>query len=248
MDKSMPIQGNGETSSTVATALPLPIHLGEELPIFCEKCGYLLHGSPQVRCQICTILQFQCPECGHHQPINTLRPAAQRVLGRMRAWWLGLSVLVRINYFGWLLVAWFAMGEEWHYKPYGYGQNFLMEMVLAFGLFGLLFGMVSRMLLLRWRKSAMVGGTLAVLVIAAVMLGSYVRLQEMTKGGNKVRLTDGFGVALTLGVIGVVVGAMIVWPIWVALAKLFLPARSAKALLDWQQSLSSNSASSLARE
>ena len=48
--------------------------LGEELPIFCERCGYSLHGLPQTRCEHCTILQFHCPECGHHQPINTLRP------------------------------------------------------------------------------------------------------------------------------------------------------------------------------
>src|SRR4051812_1115331 len=69
------------------------VRLGEELPIFCEKCGYSLHGLPQGRCERCTILQFHCPECGHHQPINTLRPAAQRMLGRIRAFALGIWVL-----------------------------------------------------------------------------------------------------------------------------------------------------------
>jgi len=59
--------------------------LGEELPVFCERCGYSLHGSPRLRCACCAILHFACPECGHHQPINTLRPAVQRVLGRLRA-------------------------------------------------------------------------------------------------------------------------------------------------------------------
>ena len=41
--------------------------LGEELPIFCERCGYNLNGLPQVRCEHCDILQFHCPECGHHR-------------------------------------------------------------------------------------------------------------------------------------------------------------------------------------
>ena len=60
------------------------VRLGEELPIFCERCGYSLHGLPQVRCGACDVLHFACPECNHHQPINTLRPAFQRMLGRLR--------------------------------------------------------------------------------------------------------------------------------------------------------------------
>src|SRR4051794_15707828 len=77
-----------------SAALPARrIPLGEELPIFCERCGYCLHGMAQHVCESCTIRQFHCPECGHHQPINTLRPAAQKLLGRVRAFFLTLSVI-----------------------------------------------------------------------------------------------------------------------------------------------------------
>src|SRR4051812_43411991 len=73
------------------TAAPPPkIRWGEELPIFCEACGYSLNGLGQNRCGECDVLHFACPECNHHQPINTLRPAFQRTLGRLRA--LGLAL------------------------------------------------------------------------------------------------------------------------------------------------------------
>src|SRR5947208_322948 len=103
-----------------------PIHsqkLGEELPIFCERCGYSLNGLPQSRCADCKILHFHCPECGHRQPINTLRPAAQRILGRLRALWLCFAVLFKLNFFGWLLFAWVAMGVEWWYQWYYHGHR-----------------------------------------------------------------------------------------------------------------------------
>src|SRR5215212_9739394 len=90
--------------------------LGEELPVFCERCGYSLHGLPQTRCEHCTILQFHCPECGHHQPINTLRPAAQTLIGRIRGGWLAFVVFFKLNLFGWLLFAWVGMGAAWSYR------------------------------------------------------------------------------------------------------------------------------------
>src|SRR5438105_1496725 len=90
--------------------------LGEELPIFCERCGYSLYGLPQNRCENCTILQFHCPECGHHQPINTLRPAAQLILGRVRGAWLVIVILFKLNFFFWTLFGWAAMGHEWSYQ------------------------------------------------------------------------------------------------------------------------------------
>src|SRR5688500_958821 len=109
-EESIRTGGRGE-------AKPAPrVPLGEELPLFCEKCGYSLHGMPAVRCDHCTILQFHCPECGHHQPINTLRPAAHRVLGRLRATALGLSVLFKLAFFRLLLFAWAAMPGEWIYR------------------------------------------------------------------------------------------------------------------------------------
>jgi hypothetical protein len=54
--------------------------------------------------------------------------------------------------------------------------------------------------------------------------------------------------AITLwGGLTVLLGAALSWPAWRALAHLFLPARTANALLDWQRSLS-GSGSVLARE
>src|SRR5437762_247847 len=96
-------------------AKPAPIKLGEELPVFCERCGYSLHGLEQTRCEHCTLLQFHCPECGHHQPINTLRPAAQVLLGRIRGGWLAVVILFKLVLFGSLMMAWFAMGAGWSY-------------------------------------------------------------------------------------------------------------------------------------
>ena len=98
------------------TGPPQQARLGEELPVFCERCGYSLHGLPQTRCDACRVLYFNCPECGHHQPINTLRPAVQRALGRLRA--LGLSgiVILKINYFFWGLFAWGAASTEISYS------------------------------------------------------------------------------------------------------------------------------------
>ena len=117
-ERSTAIRTGGRGEPRLAPRVPL----GEELPLFCEKCGYSLHGMPPVRCDHCTILQFHCPECGHHQPINTLRPAAHRILGRFRAAALGLNVFIKLNFFGWLLFAWAAMGMEWTYSYHNPGK------------------------------------------------------------------------------------------------------------------------------
>lgn len=106
------------------------VRLDEELPLFCERCGYALHGLPQARCGHCGILHFACPECGYHQPINTLRPTFQRILGRVRGLFLVLWVIFKLNYFGWLLFAWFAMGVEWSYE-YNWNMRGGRERVLA---------------------------------------------------------------------------------------------------------------------
>jgi hypothetical protein len=244
--------------------------LGEELPIFCERCGYSLFGLPQIRCDHCEILQFHCPECGHHQPINTLRPAAQRAMGRIRALWLAWVVFFKLNFFGWLLFAWMAMGVDWSYR-YEYvspprpvsttargapstvifvPRTLNREAGLAFALFGLSFGMVSRMLLLRWRRSNLVGAVLAGLIVLAVAVGVTIRRWELIRasrqGSSVPSPWTGEMLAVMLLAAGfVLIGSLIVWPIWSMLARAFLPARTAGALLDWQKSQSDRSASTL---
>lgn len=227
------------------------VRLGEELPIFCERCGYSLHGLPQSRCERCTILHYACPECNHHQPINTLRPALQRMLGRVRAFTLGLWVLFKLNFFGWLLFAWGAMGVEWTYEfghvPGGSGRSPLVprpldiEVMLAFGVFALVFGVVSRMLLLRWRSSVAVGAVLGALVAAAAMTGAYLWWLEASTGWSPETPSPlhsdlPFLAAWAAGII--VLGASIVWPIWLSLVYLFLPKATGQALVEWQRSLS----------
>ena len=259
--------------SAGATLSPAKIRLGEELPIFCEKCGYALHGLPQNRCAACDILQFHCPECGHHQPINTLRPAFQKLLGRIRAFFVAMSVLFKINFFVWLLVAWFAMGVEFSYTydhsafrmnraaAAGPGGQFNRvysgmatkipqpldwEEMLAFSIFGLFFGMFSRMLLLRWRRGYAVGMVLAALVAIAISLGA---LAEST-GDNVAThpFTREFLLCIGTAAVTITLGASIVWGVWTALVAVFLPKATGAALLDWQRSLSNRPVSALARE
>ena len=232
--------------------------LGEELPIFCERCGYSLLGLPQRRCADCKILHFHCPECGHHQPINTLRPAAQRIIGRLRALWLCVVVFFKLNFFGWLLFAWVAMGVEWSYRWNYHGNRTVvsgrsgatrispqytavvreldLESMAAFGCFGLGFGLVGRMLLLRWRRGYLVGLVLAGLMFIAVMAGARFRQLDLNSKDSPYTW-DLVSVALT-GASVIVIGGWIVFPIWMLLARLFLPARTATALLEWQKGMS----------
>jgi hypothetical protein len=253
------------------------IALGEELPVFCERCGYALHGMPQHVCAQCTVRQFHCPECGHHQPINTLRPAFQKTLGRVRAFLLVLSILIKLNFFGWLLYAWVIAGYETSYEyqdqqtystrvavpgpggaryvQRGGRSNFVphdfdMEQVVGLSLFALTFGMVGRMLLLRWRRGYLVGLTLSALVCVAILIGAYGCRYTRSEDGVLLPspLTPEFlGLIATL-VVTLTLGASIVWGIWMALAHVFLPRRTSEALLDWQRSLSNRPAAHLARE
>src|SRR5215210_5805288 len=47
---------NEATMQFTATDRKPSVRLGEELPVFCERCGYALHGMPQTRCAHCEIL------------------------------------------------------------------------------------------------------------------------------------------------------------------------------------------------
>lgn len=249
-----------ETGPSVSAATR-PARLGEELPVFCEKCGYSLHGLTQLRCEHCKILHFHCPECGHHQPINTLRPAFQRMLGRMRAAGLIFLVLFQMNFFGWLLFAWGALGGEWCLQ-YNYRSNagpitftpraFGYEETFAFGLFALAFSMIGRMLLLRWRRSFLVGITIGTLVVLAMLAGIRLRVWDVDAGYRNASI-EGTVWSIDLlqaltWVWGVcVIGALIVWPIWVTLVRAFLPEKLGTPLLEWQKSLSDRSAAALGR-
>jgi hypothetical protein len=259
-----------EPQREAGAALPTRrLPLGEELPIFCERCGYCLHGMAQHVCELCTVRQFHCPECGHHQPINTLRPAVQKILGRIRAFFIILSLLFKICFFGWLLFGWVMMGYEWSYdylrgRPYviqagpggmisshQFGPRELdLGQFMAFGLFGLLFGTFGRMLLLRWRSGLKVGLVLAALVCVAVSVGAMWRKLERQE--ERLILpqpfTSDFLISITAAFLSLVLGASIVWGVWTALAHIFLPRRTSEALLEWQRSQSNPAAAVLGRD
>jgi hypothetical protein len=240
------------------------LRLGEELPIFCEKCGYALHGLPQEVCGRCSIRQFHCPECGHHQPINTLRPAAQKILGRIRAFFLAVWVFLKINFFGWLLVAWVSVGYNesyrYDYRAYSYSYSVpgavspvrtrsyppmrLFELdsgsIAAFSICGFFFAAIGRMLLLRWSRGYLVGLTLAILVCLALSLGAIWR-QSAYRGDTNLPspFASDFVTALAITFAALLLGGSVVWGIWSALVMVFLPKRTGAALLDWQRSQSS---------
>ena len=231
---------------TSTTPLPTPLprtRLGEELPIFCERCGYSLHGLPMSRCDRCTILQFHCPECGHRQPINTLRPAFQQLLGRVRAAFLAFLVLVQLNVVFWPLMGWVGMGVEWPYtRDYsaGTGQRGLIiparlsvEMLVSFMMFGLAYGAVARMMLLRWRRGWAVGLVLAGLVLTAICVGVWI--VRIDRGITISLYTRDFRTVMAVGAACVVLGASLVWPVWAVVVNVFLPRKIARAVLDWQR-------------
>ena len=259
----MPADQHRQAGATLPTRR---IPLGEELPIFCERCGYCLHGMIQHVCERCAIRQFHCPECGHHQPINTLRPAAQKILGRVRAFFLACSVIFKISFFGWLLFAWVMMGYEWSYDyqreqsyiynpayyRHGFGPRELdLGQVMGFALFGLFFGMFGRMLLLRWPRGFRVGLVLSALVSVAICFGGLWRKWER-EGRNEPLLphpfTQDFLISIAIGVVALMVGASIVWGIWAAMAHIFLPRRTSQALLEWQSNQSNPAAGLLGRD
>jgi len=245
---------------------PPRVRLGEELPIFCERCGYSLFGLPQSRCERCSILHFICPECNHHQPINTIRPAFQRILGRMRAFVLLMVVLFKLNFFFWCLFGWGAFGYEWSYgytyrptrvtTPSGAVMNTMQrsaysprtlenlfedeEVLVAITLLALGFGIVGRMFVLRWRNGAFVGAVMGALVVLAFVLGALFRQYERDIAASA--LIWDFWIITTYCAALVIAGASVAWTIWSGVVRLLMPRETAAAFLDWQRGLSQRSA------
>lgn len=249
-------------SPSISRALP-PVHVhtkpktpkfGEELPLFCEKCGYNLTGLPVKRCDACQTLHFRCPECGHNQVINTLRPAAQRIMGRLRSWAVVWIVFLKLNFFGWCLFGWAAYGYDaiasytssyrnnsTYYTTYA-TRDVDAEELIAIFLVLCLFGIFSRMLLLRWRKSLAVAVGMAAVTSLAFIAGGLLRYYELTKyqGGSRSFSFSIQETLLRMGnlFLGVFAGCLIAWPIWKGAVFLLLPKRTGQSLIAWQKSLS----------
>jgi len=225
------------------TPTPVPQRLGEELPIFCERCGYTLHGLPQTRCPHCDILQFRCPECGHHQPINSLRPAFQRMLGRLRAWFLGAGIVGRLAWFALTLLAWFSFGYEisyeYHWRLRGGGPStyeathFEVAEILFISVFAAAWAGVTRMTLLRWRSDVFVSVLAAPLPSASAFFGALWRWQNTTLTPPPWS-TDLMPVLQAVGV-AAAIGGIVMWPLWSLAVRLFFPKHLADLLLAWQR-------------
>ena len=242
--------GPGPALMSPATRVSVPAakrdpRLGEELPIFCERCGYSLNGLTQIRCERCDVLHFACPECNHHQPINTLRPAVQRALGRLRALGLAWIVFVKINYFFWPLFMWGALGTgiayEWRYNPtsggYGTPAGFDNEIGIGIFLFAMAYAIIGRMLLLRWRHGLLIGLVLGGLMALAMETGALIRYVEDTRGLQRPE-GEGFILYMMCAFLGGIAGASCAWGVWMSLVTAFLPKRAATALLEYQRALS----------
>jgi hypothetical protein len=240
--------------------------LGNEVAVFCEKCGYCLNGSPPIRCEHCSILHFRCTECNHVQTLNVLQPVLKTWLGRLGKGWQVFTVLCKIAIFAYLLIGWFVLGYElsyqrqWQYDLRGnpiYNSYQLKSLEYDIGFvigafcFGLLYGMFARMLLMRWKRSLYVGYWLAGLALIAGLIGAMSRKIDLAQSAaNQAAtapktisaivlpgsfLSPAFILCATLVVMMTITGALIVWPIWSGLVKLFLPTGYAKALLHWQR-------------
>jgi hypothetical protein len=231
-----------------APPMPRGPRLGEELPIFCERCGYSLNGIPQIRCDRCEVLHFACPECNHHQPINTLRPAVQRALGRLRALGLALIVFLKVNIFFWSLFAWGALGTAIAYE-YDYSgpsggrvyrqQDVQNEGVIIIFLWAMVFAMVGRMLLLRWRRGALVALAIAGLTTLAMYCGACLEyLMQSRRDRMPLPGGEAFVTYLATAFVGAFIGGAVVWFVWLALAHTFLPRRAATALIEYQRAMS----------
>ncbi|HEV8377328.1 MAG TPA: hypothetical protein VGP99_00645, partial [Tepidisphaeraceae bacterium] len=89
---------------------------------------------------------------------------------------------------------------------------------------------------LRWRRGYLVGLVLAGLMLTAVLVGAKIRQMDVASKLNP--YTFDFLSSALIGASMIVIGAWIVWPIWMILVRLFLPARTAGTLLEWQRSMS----------
>jgi len=178
-------------------------------------------------------------------------------------------VLFKLNLIGWTLFGWVVAGHDgaYHFQwlqdqlkqnqsPKAQNINAYidwwtmrgleLDTVLPLGIGALAFGMVCRMALLRWKRGWIVGVVLASLVMAALTLGVWIR------GWDDDTIDVAPIIRMFVWLMGyiflvVLLGASIVWPIWVLIVRAFLPRRLSDRLLDWQCSLSERDAAAVAR-
>jgi hypothetical protein len=92
------------TEETPPTA-PLERHQYLEVDAFCTNCGYNLHAQPVTRDARLGIFVCRCPECGQHHPAGVGVTASSVWMRRIASGLLVFWVLVVLNAFFWLSVA-----------------------------------------------------------------------------------------------------------------------------------------------
>ncbi len=139
----------------------------------CERCGYLLHGSPSKRCESCGIDMVRCPECGHRQPSGVLHALT---LDRLHK----CHLAIRIS--AWLMTAlvafltlgpWFAIGVGGLYLRRFDFQEFVLFNVSAAILIAPL-----RLLLMRFRPLHVVSLAISVIPLLVVFAGTSIRYTD----------------------------------------------------------------------
>src|SRR4029079_18116386 len=78
---------------------PLARYTQLECDLFCENCGYNLHGQPVNRDERLGILLCRCPECGRFHPAGHRTTATSVWLSRLAAAFLALWVLIVVGVF-----------------------------------------------------------------------------------------------------------------------------------------------------
>jgi hypothetical protein len=110
-----------------------------------------------------------------------------------------------------------------------------LEILLAVTLFAAAFGAVERMILLRWRRSYVVGAILGLLVAGALALGAHLNRIFENEPDIPSPFAFDFLMLMAWAFAAVLLSATLVWPVWALLVKAFLPRNAATALLSWQR-------------
>jgi hypothetical protein len=207
-----------------------------DLPLFCEKCGYMLIGLAPVQCHCCQMQYFRCPWCGNQQPLNTLRPALQQAIASVRGTGMVLLVQVKLSIVFFLLCAWGDFTARWA-LPYSYPYTGVFDLNELFAVCfnAVLTGLAGRLLLLWWRNSLRVGLVWGAVVVLAMVFGVIFRLMEVARFQLVVHAPWTFEFVKYLVVMWglMLLGALAGRRLWRLGVRLFLPSAASRSLLEW---------------
>jgi hypothetical protein len=230
-------------------AITPPAHLpfGEDLPHFCDGCGKPLPTQRPWVCPQCTLMQIRCGDCDHVQPVSPLRPILRESIARAFATVLHLLTLLQGGIILAALFGWLVGGHECAYTyryvpvpslrvigtsyagPYPIQWN--SEEAFVAVLCAVLFGIVTRTMLLRWKSGLLVG-----LVVGLVAAGTFafgMALRSYARSEAVSPFSGGSALVLAMIGVGVLAGSLLTWPGWWLFMKVMLPRAIGNRLLHW---------------